>query len=167
MGLLIEPVDWLDPRAIAMRDAMGEETGAAYAPLEATLTPAQVADIDAALEVDPATIVSTILVLDGDEVVGHSALRPVSMNSTSLDALEVKKVFVPVEQRGRGISRVLMLELERIALARGIDRLVLQTGILQVAAIALYEKLGYTRIPAFGGYSVIPFELCFEKTLTP
>ena len=43
--------------------------------------------------------------------------------------------------------------------------LVLQTGPLQVPAIALYEDLGYVAIPPYGKYDAIPGALCFEKVL--
>lgn len=156
----IESVDWLDARAVALRGAMGVETTAMYAPLVEPLPPEQQAAIARSLDVDPATIVDTILAFDGDEPVGHAALRPFG------DVLEVKKVFVPRSHRGRGISRALMLDLERRAIARGVDRLILQTGTQQLAAIALYEKLGYEGIPVFGDYAVMPFERCFAKTLS-
>jgi hypothetical protein len=42
---------------------------------------------------------------------------------------------------------------------------VLQTGTLQLVAIALYERLGYVPIPVYGAYTAIPFALCFEKKL--
>jgi ribosomal protein S18 acetylase RimI-like enzyme len=70
-----------------------------------------------------------------------------------------------VEHRGRGISRALMIELEAIAREMGAASLVLQTGPLQVPAIALYESLGYEAIPPYGKYTVIPNALCYQKTL--
>ena len=51
----IEQVDWLDPRAVALRSAMDAETGAMYAAFTAERTPEQVAAIDDALTVDPAS----------------------------------------------------------------------------------------------------------------
>lgn len=158
----IDAVDWLDPRAVALRAAMDAETRAMYAEFVAGQPATVTAAIDVALRVDPADILVTILALDGDEPIGHSALRPAAGEP---DALEVKKVFVPIAHRGRGISRRLMVELERLAGDRGIPRLVLQTGRLQLPAIALYESLGYRPIDPFGGYHAIPGALCFEKRL--
>lgn len=162
VGVRIESADWLDPRAIALRTAMDAETSAMYAAFVADQPAHVTAAIDVALRVDPADIVVTILAIDGDEPVGHSALRPAAGEP---DALEVKKVFVPVAHRGRGLSRRLMVELERRAGDRGIRRLVLQTGSLQLPAIALYESLGYRPIDPFGGYHAIPGALCYEKLL--
>lgn len=43
--------------------------------------------------------------------------------------------------------------------------LVLETGNLQVEAMALYESLGYEQVDVFGDYAAIPFGVCYEKTL--
>jgi GNAT superfamily N-acetyltransferase len=158
----IDAVDWLDPRAVALRASMDAETQAMYAEFVAGQPETVTAAIQEALRVDPADILVTILALHGGEPVGHAALRP---PSGLADALEVKKVFVSPSHRGRGISRVLMLELERLAVDRGVPTLVLQTGRLQVPAITLYESLGYRAIDPFGGYTEIPGALCFEKLL--
>lgn len=155
----LEVVDWADPRAVAQRDAMNAETGAMYAEFTAGNPPEVNAVIDAALAVDPSTIVYTVIAVDGDEVVGHSALRPFESK------LEVKKVFVVPSRRGTGVARALLADLEDYARARGVGSLVLQTGRLQVDAIALYEKIGYVPIEPFGAYASFPGALCFEKDL--
>ena len=160
----IELVEWADPRAVAQRDAMNAETGAMYAKFTAGQTPEVNAAIDDALTVDPADIVATILVVEGDDVLGHAALRPVH-DGAYPGALEVKKVFVGSAYRGRGVARLLMSELEVIARRRGAASLVLQTGELQVPAIALYEDIGYVPIPAYGKYTAIPNALCYQKGL--
>lgn len=141
---------------------MNAETGAMYEKFTAGNTAEVNAAIDAALVVHPETIVATVLVLDGETAVGHAALRPVTDHE-----LEVKKVFVTPSHRGQGVSRMLMLELERILAERGGSSLVLQTGDLQVAAIGLYESLGYRPIPPFGQYGVMENALCFRKVPRP
>src|SRR5262249_48659048 len=42
----------------------------------------------------------------------------------------------------------------------------LETGIQQHAAIRLYEREGFERIPPFGNYRVDPISLCYERNLT-
>lgn len=157
---LIE-VPWPDARAAALRDAMNAETGAMYAAFMSGRTPEQQAATDAALTIDPTTIAYTVIGLDGEEPVAHAALRPFG------EALEVKKVFVAPAARGTGLSRRLMYTLEDVARERGIRSLVLQTGPLQLAAIALYEHIGYVAIPTFGAYGAIPGALCYGKDLGP
>lgn len=164
----IDSVDWLDPRAVALRDAMNTESFAKYAARTAALEPEHRDAVGRVLATHDDEMIETIMAFDGEESAGHAALRPVpgeASTGSTLESLEVKKVFVPVPYRGRGISKLLMLELERIALARGVTRLVLQTGDLQHEAVALYEGLGYRSIPPYGGYDIIPFALCFEKML--
>lgn len=138
---------------------MDLETGAMYANFVAGQTSEVQAGIDMALTVEPETIDTTLIALDAGRPVGHAALRAFGAS------LEVKKVFVSLEARGKGFARQLMLELEAIARARAVLSLILQTGVLQVPAIRLYEDLGYAPIPPFGAYRVIPGALCFEKTL--
>jgi hypothetical protein len=58
-----------------------------------------------------------------------------------------------------------MGELERLALQRDIRSLVLQTGDLQLAAIALYEAVGYRSVKVWAPYTAIPASICFRKDL--
>lgn len=152
-------VEWLDPRAEALRDDMSVEMEELYASAVADRDPEIMRIFEAALAVDPPTIVGTVLALDGVAPVGQAALRPHG------DALEVKKVVVDPAQRGRGISRLLMSELEVIARELGYPRLLLQTGDRQLAAIALYEAIGYRPIPPYAPYELISNALCYEKVL--
>ena len=154
----IERVEYLDERAVALRAAMDVETSAVYA--DTVVTPEIGALMTTAFTIDPATMLDTVLVLDGDRAIGHGALRPFG------EHLEVKRIFVDAGYRGCGVSRIVMAEMERAALARGIHSLILQTGDRQLAAIALYERIGYTPIPVFGAYVGVPFAVCFGKQLS-
>lgn len=162
--LTVARVDWFDPRAVALREAMDAETGAMYAEFMAATPDEQRPAIDAALAIEPERILVTFLALDGAEPVGHTAVRGV-IGDDHPDALEVKKVFVVPDRRSAGIARRLLAESEQYAAGAGFTALVLQTGPLQEAAIRLYERLGYHPIPAFGDYGVIPGALCFRKVL--
>ncbi|CAN5236877.1 hypothetical protein BH11ACT5_BH11ACT5_09640 [soil metagenome] len=142
---------------------MNAEMSALYAPRSANFSTAQSAAVEEVLATRDDEFVATVVAFVGDSPAGHAALRPAPGELRG--TLEVKKVFVTVPFRGRGISKQLMLELERVAVEHGADRLVLQTGNLQTEAISLYEGLGYSAIPPYGGYDVIPDALCFEKVL--
>jgi len=52
-------------------------------------------------------------------------------------------------------------------LRNGFTTLRLETGTEQPEAVALYESLGYRRIPAFGEYASDPYSICYEKGLSP
>ena len=76
---------------------------------------------------------------------------------------EVKRMYVDPVVRGRGLSRILLAELEHQAVAAGRRRLVLETGTRQPEAIGLYTSSGYSEIPRFGLYRHDPRSRCFGK----
>lgn len=78
---------------------------------------------------------------------------------------ELKRMYVVAAARGRGLSRVLLAELERTARNAGRKRVVLETGTRQPEAIALYRSSGYTDIPKFGAYRDHPLSVCLAKGL--
>ncbi len=70
----------------------------------------------------------------------------VEVDGTRLTA-EVKRMYVvPLAQR-RGLARAMLAHLEDTARAEGVEVMVLETGMRQPEAIALYESAGYTPIP--------------------
>ncbi|MBW8871723.1 MAG: GNAT family N-acetyltransferase [Leifsonia sp.] len=78
---------------------------------------------------------------------------------------ELKRMFVHEDARGRGLARSLLAALESAAADAGVAELRLETGPLQHAAIALYERAGYARIPNFGPYVGDEFSVCYAKAL--
>jgi len=94
------------------------------------------------------------------EAVGCGALRQLDETTG-----EIKRMFVPVEHRGRGISHEILLALEKQARIFGWTRLVLETGERQPEAIGLYRTASYLQIPNFGPYAGEPTSLCFAKDL--
>jgi len=79
---------------------------------------------------------------------------------------ELKRMFVRPEFRGAGFGEMLVEHLAAHALAHGVTLLRLETGIHQQAAIRLYERLGFRRIPPFGPYTNDPVSLCYEMRLS-
>jgi GNAT superfamily N-acetyltransferase len=78
---------------------------------------------------------------------------------------EIKRMYVAPSARGQGLARQILAHLEETARASGIEALILETGLRQPEAIALYETSGYTSIPAFGHYRDSPICRCFGKPL--
>ena len=103
---------------------------------------------------------AVVLAMEGGTAIACGAYRPMTP-----ERAEVKRMFVAPAQRGRGHSRSVLAELERWAKERGFEELVLETGTLQTAAIALYTNAGYARIANFGAYADMPLSLCFAKSL--
>ena len=79
--------------------------------------------------------------------------------------VELKRMYVVDAMRGRGFARTVLAELERAAAGAGARRAVLETGLLQPEAIALYRSSGYHPMPNFGVYRCAPNSRCFAKPL--
>jgi len=76
-------------------------------------------------------------------------------------------MYVAPSARGRGLSRIVLTELETSARAAGLDWLVLETGQPQTSAIALYRSSGYTDIDGtpYGHYVDHPSAIHLGKSL--
>jgi putative acetyltransferase len=66
---------------------------------------------------------------------------------------EVKRMYVREDARGRGIARALLARIEAATRERKLDVLRLETGVRQMAAIQLYERVGFRECEAFGEYA--------------
>jgi GNAT superfamily N-acetyltransferase len=78
---------------------------------------------------------------------------------------EIKRMYVRPRFRGLGFGKLLLDHLADHARAHGVGLLRLETGIHQAAAITLYERAGFQRIPPFGAYVDDPLSLFFEKQI--
>lgn len=78
---------------------------------------------------------------------------------------EVKRVFIEKAQRGRGISKQLMCELEGRAREKGFCKLILETGEPLVEAMNLYRSIGYKVMDHYGQYKEMPESVCMLKVL--
>jgi GNAT superfamily N-acetyltransferase len=78
---------------------------------------------------------------------------------------ELKRMYVRPAFRGSGFGEMLLNHLADYARANGVGLLRLETGIHQAAAIRLYERAGFQRIPPFGAYVEDPLSLFFEKRI--
>ncbi|HEX8598502.1 MAG TPA: GNAT family N-acetyltransferase [Chloroflexia bacterium] len=78
---------------------------------------------------------------------------------------EIKRMYVRPQFRGLGFGKLMLNHLSDYALACGVNLLRLETGIHQHEAIALYERMGFKRIPPFGEYTEDPLSLCYGKQI--
>ena len=102
--------------------------------------------------------------------IGCGGLRRLTETSVvaalGADVGELKRMFVAREARGQGVGRALLTRLESEARTLGLSRIVLETGIRQHEALALYRRAGYVDMPAYGEYSLSPgTSVCLTKTL--
>lgn len=89
----------------------------------------------------------TIIIFDEDNPIGCGCLKVLKENLG-----EVKRVFVASDNRGKGIAKLIVEEIQKLAIENNIKNLILQTGSKQHAAINLYKKMGYTMIERYGPY---------------
>jgi len=115
--------------------------------------------------------------LDPAEVSGkRGAFLVVSFNGTPVgcgavrliapDTGELKRMYMAPSVRGKGLAKQLVAALEAEARALGAKRLVLETGVRQLAALALYRGAGFQPIPLYGEYCLSPeTSVCLGKEL--
>ena len=113
----------------------------------------------------------------GHFVVGYLEDVPVAMGGwrrlgdrpglPSPNTAEIKRMYVAPSTRGRGLSRVVLAELEASARAAGVDWLVLETGRPQRSAIGLYRASGYMKVDGtpYGHYLDSPDAVHLGRSL--
>lgn len=89
----------------------------------------------------------------------------VSMKYYDKSTYEIKRMYLRKDYRGKGISKQLMIEIEKIAKDKGIYRLILETGEKLVPAMNLYISCGYKIIENYGQYKDMTESICMEKIL--
>lgn len=105
-------------------------------------------------------IKQAIVLYQGPQAVACGAIKPYSPTSA-----EVKRMYTQPEYRGKGLAAQVLNELEQWAAQLGFEKCILETGIRQPEAIALYKKCGYTLIPNYGQYAGVENSVCFEKSV--
>ena len=96
--------------------------------------------------------------------VGTGALMPLGLLDGEA-AMEVKRMYVRDEARGRRIAEQILRWLEILARAKGAKKLALLCGPRQPAALRLYERCGFVKRSAFGTYTENSLSIFFEKHL--
>ena len=101
-----------------------------------------------------------IVAYDRESPVGCGAIREYSEG-----VMEVKRMYVPPGRRGQGIATAILKRLEGWAAGMDYKKCLLETGMNQPEAIALYKKNGYAIIANYGQYKNVDNSVCFEKIL--
>jgi putative acetyltransferase len=108
-----------------------------------------------------AAIKHVVVAYEEGAAVGCGAIKEYEEN-----VMEVKRMFVPLEKRGKGIASIVLGELENWAKELGYQKCILETGKKQPEAIRLYQKNNYATIKNYGQYADVESSVCFEKLLT-
>ena len=106
------------------------------------------------------TIKYVVLIYENDIAVGCGAIKEYEENT-----MEIKRMFVPQEKRGKGIASIVLKELENWAKELGNKKCILETGIKQPEAISLYKKNDFSIIKNYGQYAEVENSVCFEKSI--
>jgi GNAT superfamily N-acetyltransferase len=107
-----------------------------------------------------ALINTVVVTYDNHVPVGCGCFKPYDDT-----AVEIKRMFVRKDYRGKGISKMILHELELWAKEKCYQRSVLETGSKQTEAIGLYQRCGYSRIDNYGPYKGNDNSLCMAKVL--
>ena len=79
---------------------------------------------------------------------------------------EVKRLFIPTKHRGKGISKLIVRNLESHLVSQGVPFVRLEAGIKQPEALSLYTSLGYTKRDPFGNYPADPLCVFMEREIS-
>jgi GNAT superfamily N-acetyltransferase len=101
-----------------------------------------------------------VIIYEDKVAVGCGAIKKFSEK-----IVEVKRMYVAENQRGRGAASMILQELEQWAVELSFENCILETGTRQIEALKLYPKNGYSVIENYGQYAGIENSVCFEKPL--
>lgn len=101
-----------------------------------------------------------IVVYRAGQAVACGAIKEYAPNT-----VEIKRMYTAPAHRGKGLASRILKELEQWAAELSYEKCILETGINQPEAIALYKKTGYTVTSNYGQYVGVATSVCFAKQL--
>jgi GNAT superfamily N-acetyltransferase len=149
LGVRVNAIPYDHPDAVALISELQQEYVTRYGSPDAT-------------PVDPAEFAPP----DGLFLVGYRDGLPVASGGWrvfDVDAAELKRMYVRPTARGLGLARSMLAELERTAREAGRRRMMLESGMHQPEALALYRSSGYAEVPKFGHYADAPSSVHLGK----
>jgi len=102
-----------------------------------------------------------VIAYSDDQAVGCGCFRPMDQPG----CIEIKRMYVSPDARGKGIARLILNELEIWAKAQGFRTSKLETGFNQPEAIAVYRRCNYEVIPNYPPYTNMIESMCMAKEL--
>lgn len=112
-------------------------------------------------QINKTAILKNVIVCYESEIaVGCGAFREIDSQT-----VEIKRMFVLPDYRGKGIASKILSQLELWASRLNYAQTILETGINQPEAIALYKKSGYSITQNYGQYADMDNSVCMQKNL--
>lgn len=147
------------PAVVAMLGALDAYLASLYAPEDN-----HILDVQALLQPG----IDFLVAEQGGVIVGCGASRtmPGEVDTGGAAYGEIKRMFVQPAARGQRIAEQLLQMLEHRLAERGVHLATLETGKDQLEAVRLYERCGYVRRAAFGGYPDNGLSRFLEKHLS-
>ena len=108
-----------------------------------------------------AEIPNVVVAYEQDEPVGCGAFKRYDHST-----VEIKRMYVAPEHRGKRIGAQILIELESWAGELGFSATILETGHKQKAAVTLYKNSGYEVIPNYDQYAGVENSVCMKKRIS-
>lgn len=138
MSITLVRTHWSDPVGRELRSAQQADLTVRYGPWQGGPIP----------DLNPAEVEAFIVAFEDGKPIGCGAIR-----RESADIMEMKRIFVVPEARGRRLAGIILEALEREAVALGARYMRLETGTQQPESVRLYERYDYRPIDAFGYFA--------------
>lgn len=101
-------------------------------------------------------------------IIIYAAEKPVAIGcfkEYNTNTVEIKRMYVDKAYRGKGISKMILQELERWAIENGFEYSILETSIHFNVAQSLYKNAGYYIIDNYDQYAGLKESVCMKKKL--
>ena len=108
------------------------------------------------LEINPNVVVISI----DNKAVACGCFKKKNENT-----IEIKRMFVLPEARGKGFAQNILRELELLGVESGFSFSILETLYKQTEAIGMYEKCGYTIVDNYEPYVGLKNSICMRKQI--
>jgi putative acetyltransferase len=80
------------------------------------------------------------VIVNQNKLVGTAAFYPIPKGK---NAVEIRKMYLLPEARGKGLGKFLLHQLEQIIWAKGFEQIFIETASVLKEAVQLYERNGY------------------------
>lgn len=105
-------------------------------------------------------VATAVIVYHGTTPVAIGCYKPYNHNT-----VEIKRMFVEKDYRGKGLAKRVLAELEQWALENNFSYAILGTSIYFNVAQHMYTQAGYAIIPNYDQYKGLEESICMQKKL--